>query len=93
MSQDTSRSVRTSHASGSHSIQTEILYYIFPLITYFRYHHVTEYCAVIGTHSTVRGEKLLYSQIPDPFPRCGIGAGHVRLRVVRHTDFAKYTVE
>ena len=40
---------------------------------------MTEYCAVIGTHSTVRGDKLLYGQIPDPFPRCGIGAGHARL--------------
>ena len=76
MSQDTSRSARTSHASGSRSIQPEILN--FPLITYFRY-HVTEYCAVIGTHSTVRGNKLLYGLIPDPFPRCGIGSGHARL--------------
>jgi len=76
MSQDTSCSVRTSHASGSRSIQTEILN--FPVNTYFRY-HVTEYCAVIGTHSTVRGDKLLYGQIPDPFPRCGIGSGHARL--------------
>jgi len=40
---------------------------------------VTEYCAVIGTHSTVRGDKLLYGQIPDLFPRCGIGSGHARL--------------
>ena len=24
-------------------------------------YHVTEYCAVIGTHSTVRGDKLLYA--------------------------------
>ena len=40
---------------------------------------MTEYCAVIGTHSTVRGDKLLYGQIPDPFPRCGIGSGHARL--------------
>ena len=48
----------------------------FMLFTYFRY-HVTEYCAVIGTHSTVRGNKLLYG--PDPFPRCGIGSGHTRL--------------
>ena len=40
---------------------------------------MTEYCAVIGTHSTVRGEKLLYGLIPDPFPRCGIGSGHARL--------------
>ena len=47
-------------------------------MTYFRY-HVTEYCAVIGTHSTVRGDKLLYGLIPDPFPRCGIGSGHARL--------------
>ena len=40
---------------------------------------MTEYCAVIGMHSTVRGDKLLYGQIPYPFPRCGIGSGHVRL--------------
>jgi len=40
---------------------------------------VTEYCAVIGTHSTVRGDMLLYGLIPDPFPRCGIGSGHARL--------------
>jgi len=40
---------------------------------------VTEYCAVIGTHSTVRGDKLLNGLIPDPFPRCGIGSGHARL--------------
>ena len=25
------------------------------------------------------GNKLLYGQIPDPFPRCGIGSGHARL--------------
>jgi len=25
------------------------------------------------------GDKLLYGQIPDPFPRCGIGSGHARL--------------
>jgi len=56
----------------------KLKFWIFPLITYFRY-HVTEYCAVIGTHSTVRGDKLLCGQIPDPFPRCGIGSGHVRL--------------
>ena len=55
--------------------QTEILN--FP-VNHIRY-HVTEYCAVIVTHSTVRGDKLLYGQIPDPFPRCGIGSGHTRL--------------
>jgi len=43
---------------------------------------VTEYCAVIGTHSTVRGDKLLYGLIPDPFPRCGIGSGHARLGAI-----------
>ena len=47
--------------------------------TAFRY-HVTEYCTLIGTHSTVRGDKLLYGQIPDPFPQCGIGSGHARLQ-------------
>ena len=58
----------------------KLKFWIFPLITYFRY-HVTEYCAVIVTHSTVRGNKLIYGQIPDPFPRCGIGSGHARLWV------------
>jgi len=67
---------RTSHASSSLSMQTEI--WIFALITYFRY-HVTEYCAVIGTHSMVRGNKLLYGPVPDPFPWCRIGSGHARL--------------
>ena len=47
-------------------------------ITCFSY-HVTEYCAVIGMHSTVWGNKLLYGHVPDPFPRCGIGSGHTRL--------------
>jgi len=56
----------------------KLKFWIFPVITYFRY-HVTEYRAVIGTHSTVRGDKLLYGQIPDPFPRCGIVSGHARL--------------
>ena len=27
------------------------------------------------THSTVRGDKLLYGHVPDPFPQCG----HARL--------------
>jgi len=67
---------RTSYASSLLSTQAEI--WIFPLITYFRY-HVTEYCAVIGTHSTVQGDKLLYGHVSDPFPRCGIGSGHTRL--------------
>ena len=40
---------------------------IFPLITYFRY-HVTQYCAVIDTHSTVWGNKLLYGHVPYSFP-------------------------
>ena len=40
---------------------------------------MTEYCAVIGTHSTVWGDKLLYGQIPDPLPWCGIGSGHARI--------------
>jgi len=44
---------------------------------------VTEYCTVIGRHSTVRGDKLLYGHVPDPFPRCGIGSGHaIATRVV-----------
>ena len=75
MSQDTSRSVRTSHASGLRSIQAEVLN--FP-VNHIRY-HVTEYCTVIGTHPTVRGDKLLYGHVPDLFPRCGIGSGHARL--------------
>ena len=25
------------------------------------------------------GDKLLYGHVPDSFPRCGIGSGHVRL--------------
>ena len=66
----------TSHASSSLSTQTEILNFL--LITHFKY-HVTEYCAVIGVHSTVRGDKLLYGHVPDPFPQCGIGSGHMRL--------------
>ena len=43
-------------------------FWIFLVITYFRC-HVTEYCAVIGMHSMVRGDKLLYGHVPDPFPR------------------------
>jgi len=66
----------TSHASSLLSTQTEIL--IFPLITYFRY-HVTEYCAVIGTHSMVWSDKLLYGHVPVPFPLCGMMSGHARL--------------
>ena len=38
--------------------------------------HVTEYCAIIGTHSTVWGNKLLNGHVPDPFPWCGMGFGH-----------------
>jgi len=38
-------------------------------------YHVTEYCAVIGTHSTVCGDKLLFGHVPDHFPWCG----HARL--------------
>ena len=34
---------------------------------------------LIGTHSMVWGDKLLYGHVPDPFPRCGIGSGHARL--------------
>ena len=75
MSQNTSCSVRTSHASGSRSIQMVILN--FP-INHIR-DHVTEYCAVIGMHSMVHGDKLLYGHVPDPFPLCGIGSGHARL--------------
>jgi len=35
--------------------------------------HVTEYCAVIGMHSTVWDNKLFYGHVPDPFPWCGMG--------------------
>ena len=35
---------------------------------------MTEYFAVIGTHSTVWGDQLLYGHVPDPLPRCGIGS-------------------
>ena len=66
----------TSHASSLLSTHTEISF--FPLITYFRY-HVTEYCAVIGTHPTVWGNKLLHGHVPVPFPLCGMMSGHVRL--------------
>ena len=55
----------------------------FPLITYFRY-HVTEYHAVIGTHSMVWGNKLLYGHVPGPFPLCGTGSGHARLGICVH---------
>ena len=55
--------------------------WIFPLITYFR-RPVAECCAVIGTHSTVQGDNLLYGHISDPFPLCGIGSGHTRLDLV-----------
>ena len=68
----------TSHASSSLSTQTEIWIFQLHVSTYFRY-HVTEYCAVIGTHSTVRGTKLLYGHVPDPFPWYRIGSGHTRL--------------
>ena len=27
----------------------------------------------------IRGNKLLYDHVPDPFPWCGIGSGHTRL--------------
>ena len=40
---------------------------------------MTEYYAVIGTHSRVWGDKLLHRHVPDPFPQCGIGSGHARL--------------
>jgi len=53
------------HGSNSLSTQTENL--DFPV----NQDHVTEYCAVICTHSTVCGAKLLYGHVPDPFPRCG----------------------
>jgi len=71
----------TSHASSSLSTQAD-----FPLITYFRY-HVTEYCAVIGTHSTVWGNKLLYGHVPDPFPLCGTGSGSSKTKPLQFVMF------
>ena len=35
--------------------------------------------AVIGKHSTVRGDTLLYGHVPYSFPPCGMGSGHMRL--------------
>ena len=46
---------------------------------------MTEYCAVIGTHSAVQGDKLLYGHVRDPFPWCGIGSGHTRLQFSMET--------
>ena len=43
------------------------------LITCFR-NHVTEYCTVIGPHSTVRQDGLLYGKSPDHFPFCEMGS-------------------
>ena len=57
--------------SSSVSTRTEFLK-IFPLMTY-------EYRTVIGMHSTVWGDEQFYGHVPDPFPRCGTGSGHVRL--------------
>ena len=37
-----------------------------------------EYCAVIGKHSTVRGDKLLNDHVPDLFPWCGIQSKRVQ---------------
>jgi len=52
---------------------------------------VTEYCAVIATHSTVWGDKLLYGHIPDPFPQCGIGSWpHETNLCDRDTDIIVY---
>jgi len=34
---------------------------------------MTEYCSVIGTHSMVQGDKLLYGHVPDPIPQCEWG--------------------
>jgi len=44
---------------------------------------VTEYCAMIGMHSTVQGDKLLYGYVPDPFPPCRTGSGHARVIVIK----------
>ena len=57
----------------------------FSLSALFSCYHVTEYCAVIGAHSTVRDDKLLYGHVPDPFPRCRIGSGHARLAIIKVT--------
>ena len=75
---------RTSDALSSLSTQTEILNF---RIDHIRY-HVTEYCDVIGTHSTVWVDKLLYDHVPDPFPQWGIGSGHAKLQY--HLAVAKF---
>ena len=51
---------------------------------------MTEYCAVIGTHSMVWGDTLLYGHVPDPFPQCGIGSGHARLMLTMHRRHGGY---
>ena len=78
MSQDTSRSVRTSHASGLRSIQTEILN--FPV------DHILQVscdwilcCNWYALHGV--GRQVALWPNPRPFPRCGIGSGHARLVV------------
>ena len=76
MTQDNCRSVNFSYFKVVSPPKLKFL--IFLLITYFRY-QVTEYCTVIGAHSTVRGDKLLYGHVPDSFPLCGTGSGHTRL--------------
>jgi len=34
----------------------------------------------------VRGDKLLYGHVPDPFPWCRIESGHARQGVVSYTS-------
>ena len=48
---------RTSHASNSLSTQTEILNFLVNQVS------CDEYCAVIGTHSMVHGDELLYGHV------------------------------
>ena len=45
---------------------------------------MTEYCAVIGPHSTVRQVGSLYGKSPDHFPFCGMASG---LRDYRHCTY------
>ena len=64
----------------------KLKFWIFPLITSGI---VTEYCTVIGTHSPVWGDKLLWCHVPDPFPWSRIGSGHMRLCELHGSKLAK----
>ena len=70
----------------------KLTFWIFPLITYFRY-HVTEYCAVIGTHSTVqvrpRGDKLLYRKFQVACPKTQYWISNWPITFGKTAQFAK----